>query len=184
MRVIKLIAPTALIATLALFAPHAEAQTMGEYATTTASAGNGAGGLGTSIGSLVNSDTSGDFGGGSRTWGASSLGASFEERAGAASGSGAGQNFESRAGSSGSGSGSDSRWPTRSQDSANDRFPDTTRFQDGDRFPERTLDSENRFPPGVLDQNREGLDTHYSSSSGLDGNYSSSGGLDNSYSSN
>jgi hypothetical protein len=185
MRVIKLIAPTALIATLALFAPHAEAQTMGEYATTTASAGNGAGGLGTSIGSLVNSDTSGDFGGGSRTWGASSLGASFEERAGAASGSGAGADFESRAGSSGGASGSGSRWPTRSQDSANDRFADTERFKGGeDRFPARTLDSEDRFPAGVLDQNREGLDTHYSSSSGLDGNYSSSKGLDNSYSSN
>jgi hypothetical protein len=187
MRFIKLIAPTALIATIALFAPHADAQTMGEYATTTASAANGAGGLGTSIGSVVNSvnsDTSGDIGGGSRTWGASSLGASFDERAGAASGSGAGQDFESRAGSSGSGLGSDSRWPTRSQDSANDRFADTTRFQDEDRFPERTSASENRFPSGVFDQNRQGLDTHYSSSSGLDGGYSTSGGLDNSYSSN
>lgn len=190
MRVIKLIAPTALIATLALFAPHADAQTMGEYATTTASAANGAGGLGTSIGSAVNSvnsDTSGDIGGGSRTWGASSLGASFDERAGAASGSEAGQDFESRAGSSASGSGSDSRWPTSEfqGQGQQDRFGDSERFKDQeDRFPERTSASENRFPSGVLDQNRQGLDTHYSSSSGLDGGYSSSGELDKSYSSN
>ena len=57
MRLIKLIAPTALIATLALFAPHANAQTMGEYATTTAGVGTGAGSMGTSIGSAVNSVT-------------------------------------------------------------------------------------------------------------------------------
>src|ERR1700733_7277058 len=110
MRLIKLIAPTAMIATLALFAPHADAQTMGEYATTTASVGSGTSSMGSSIGSVVNSvnsDTSGDIGGGSRTWGASSLGASFDERAGAASGSGAGQGFESRAGSSGGESGSE-----------------------------------------------------------------------------
>ena len=181
MRVIKLIAPAALIATLALFAPHADAQTMGEYATTTASAANGAGGLGTSIGSVVNSvnsDTSGDIGGGSRTWGASSLGASFDERAGAASGSGAGQDFASRAGSSGSGSGSDSRWPTSqfAASTSEGRFGDSsTRFQDQDRFTERTelSGSQDRFPPGALDQNRQGLDTHFSTSSGLDKGYSS-----------
>ena len=90
MRLIKLIAPAALIATLALFAPHADAQTMGEYATTTAGVGSGTSSMGTSIGSALGS---GDLGGGSRTWGASSLGASFEERAGAASGSGAGAGF-------------------------------------------------------------------------------------------
>ena len=33
MRLIKLIAPAAMIAAIALFAPHADAQTMGEYAT-------------------------------------------------------------------------------------------------------------------------------------------------------
>jgi len=185
MRLIKLIAPSALIATLALFAPHADAQTMGEYATTTASVGSGTSSMGSSIGAAVNSDNS-DLGGGSRTWGASSLGASFDERAGAASGSGAGQDFESRAGSSASGSGSDSRWPTsefKGGDSES-RFSDNERFKDQeDRFPQRTSASEDRFPPGVLDQNRQGLDTHYSSS-GLDGSYSSSGELDNSYSSN
>ncbi len=83
MRLIKLIAPTALIAAVALFAPHAGAQTMGEYATTTAGVGTGAGSMGTSIGNAVSSD---DLGGGSSTWGASSLGASFDERAGAAAG--------------------------------------------------------------------------------------------------
>ena len=175
MRLIKLIAPTAMIATLALFAPHADAQTMGEYATTTASAANGAGGLGTSIGSVVNSDnsdSSGDLGGGSRTWGASSLGGSFEERAGAASGAAGGQDFEARAGSSGSGSGSDSRWPTRSE-GEQDRFADTERFKSEGRFPQRSDASAGRFPEGVLDQNRQGLDSHYSSSSGLDNSFSS-----------
>lgn len=168
MRVIKLIAPTALIATLALFAPHADAQTMGEYATTTASTANGAGGLGTSIGSAVSSDSSGDLGGGSRTWGASSLGGSFEERAGAASGSSGGAGFDARAGSP------ESRWPTSQfQGAANDRFADTDRFKSEDRFPQRSDQSEDRFPTGVLDQNREGLDSHYSSSSGLDHSYSS-----------
>ena len=86
MRLIKLIAPATLIATLALFAPHADAQTMGEYATTVGVASGGDTSMGTSIGS----HRSGGLGG-SRTWGASSLGGSFDERAGApASGSGAG----------------------------------------------------------------------------------------------
>jgi hypothetical protein len=180
MRLIKLIAPTALIAAVALFAPHAGAQTMGEYATTTAGVGTGAGSMGTSIGNAVNSD---DLGGGSSTWGASSLGASFDERAGAASGPGAGQDFEARAGSSGEGSSAEARWPSTSplDGDSSGRFTDNDRFQDQERFPERNLSaSDGRFPPGVLDQNRGGLDTHYSSSSGLDNGYSSSSGLDNS----
>jgi hypothetical protein len=182
MKVIKLIAPTALIATLALFAPHAEAQTLGEYATTTAGATNGDGGLGSSIGSVVNSvnsDTSG-IDGGSRTWGASSLGGSFEERAGAAAASGA-AGFDSRAGSE-----SGSRFPTESRFSdSGDRFGGSSdRFSNTDRFGQNRFQDQDRFPAGVLDQNREGLDTHYSSSSGLDGSHSSSGGLDNSFSSN
>src|SRR5271170_2729677 len=110
MRLIKLIAPATLVATLALFAPNAGAQTIGEYATTTAGVGTGAGSLGTSIGSVV-SNTSGDIGAGSSTWSASSLGAGFDERA-AAAGSGSGGDFESRAGSSANASGSESRWPT------------------------------------------------------------------------
>jgi hypothetical protein len=169
MRLIKLIAPTALIATIALFAPHADAQTMGEYATVTAGVGTGAGSMGTSIGSAVNSD---DLGGGSRTWAASSLGANFDERAGAASGTGGGQDFEARAGSSGSALGSDSRFPESQFEGKQDRFVDTGRFKDDDRFPQRS-DQESRFPQGVLDQNRQGLDSHYSSSSGLDHSYSS-----------
>jgi hypothetical protein len=170
MRLIKLIAPSALIATIALFAPHADAQTMGEYASATAGVSSGAGSMGTSIGSAVSSD---DFG--SKTWGASSLGASFDERAGSASGSGnLGASFEERAGSSGSGSG-DSRWPT-SQLTGGDsgRFgKSSTRFQDQDRFPQRDLSaSQDRFPARSFNDNRSGLDTHFSSSSGLDNGYS------------
>src|SRR5258708_13349785 len=108
MRFIELIAPAAMIATLALFAPHADAQTMGEYATTVGVASGGDTSMGTSVGSSVGS---GDLGGGSRTWGASSLGASFAERAGAASSSGGGSDFASRAGSLTGGSQSASRWP-------------------------------------------------------------------------
>jgi hypothetical protein len=179
MRLIKLIAPTALIAAIALFAPHADAQTMGEYGAATAGVASGGGSMGTSIGSTVSSD---DFG--SRTWGASSLGANFDERAGSASGSGLGASFEERAGSSGSGS-DDSRWPaSQFAGGGSSRFGDSsTRFQDQDRFPQRDLSaSQDRFPAGVLDQNRQGLDSHFSSS-GLDNGYSSSGELDNSYSS-
>jgi hypothetical protein len=185
MRLIKLIAPTAMIATLALFAPHADAQTMGEYATTTAGVGSGTSSMGSSIGSVVNSvnsDSSGDLGGGSRTWGASSLGGSFEERAGAASGSSGGAGFDARAASSASGS--ESRWPTpQIEGAASDRFADTERFKGEDRFPVRNDTSADRFPASALDQN-QGLDSHYSSSSGLDGSHSSSSELDGSYSSN
>jgi hypothetical protein len=181
MKLIKLIAPSALIAAIALFAPHADAQTMGEYATTVAGVGSGGGSMGTSIGSAVNSVSSagsGELGGGSQTWGASSLGASFDERAGAASGSGSGESFESRAGASSSGSTSESRWPA-SQFTSGDsgtRFGDSsTRFQDQGRFTERTdlAGSADRFPAGALDQNHQGLDSHYSSSSELDNSYSS-----------
>ncbi len=184
MRLIKLIAPTAMIATLALFAPHADAQTMGEYATTTAGVGSGTSSMGSSIGSVVNSvnsDSSGDLGGGSRTWGASSLGGSFEERAGAASGSSGGAGFDARAASSASGS--ESRWPTPQIEGDQDRFSDAERFKSEDRFPQRDNASADRFPASALDQN-QGLDSHYSSSSGLDGSHSSSSELDDSYSSN
>ena len=104
MRLVKLIVPAALVAVIALFAPHADAQTMGEYATATAGVANGASSMGASIANTVSSD---NLGGGSTTWGASSVGGSFEERAGAASSSGMGADFESRAGSSTA----DSRWP-------------------------------------------------------------------------
>jgi hypothetical protein len=183
MRLIKLIGPATLVATLALFAPYAGAQTMGEYATTTAGVGTGAGSMGTSIGSSV-SNTTGDIGG-SSTWSASSLGAGFDERASAA-GSGLGGDFESRAASSASASGSESRWPTSALASGTERFSENSdRFkdQDQDRFRARTdLSSSDRFPPSAFDQNREGLDTHYSSSSGLDNHFGTSG-EDNSYNS-
>ena len=126
MRLIKLIAPTALIATIALFAAHADAQTMGEYGAATAGVASGAGSMGTSIGSTVGSD---DLGG-SKTWGASSLGASFDERAGSASGSGLSGCFQERAGAAGIGSG-EARWPTSQFTSGNSgRFGDSS-----DRFP-------------------------------------------------
>ncbi len=74
MRFIKLIVPAVLIAVLALFAPHADAQTMGEYAPATAGVGTAGGSMGTSISSSIGS---GDSGGGSSTWGASGLGGQF-----------------------------------------------------------------------------------------------------------
>jgi hypothetical protein len=180
MRLIKLIAPTALIATIALFAAHADAQTMGEYGAATAGVASGSGSMGTSIGSTVGSD---DFG--SKTWGASSLGASFNERAGSASGSRLSGCFQERAGAAGIGSG-EARWPASQFTSGNSgRFGDSSgRFQDQDRFPRRDLSaSQDRFPTRTLDQNRQGLDSHFSSSSGLDNGFTSSG-EDNSFSSN
>jgi hypothetical protein len=150
MRLIKLIVPAAAFAALALFAPHAEAQTMGEYATTVGVAtGDGA-----SLGTSVSSD-----GGGSRTWGASSLGGSFEERAGSASSSGA-AGFDSRAGGSESGS----RFPTESRlgssDSA-DRFGGSSdRFSNTDRFGQSQFQDQDRFPSSAFNDNRMGLDTN------------------------
>ena len=159
MKLIKLIAPAATLAALALFAPHAEAQTMGEYATTVGvAAGDGPKSIG------VAPDDIG--GGGSRTWGASSLGGSFEERAGASSASGA-AGFDSRAGSMTGGLGSDSRWPTETElgrSASTDRFADSaSRFSNDDRFGQRQFQDQDRFPPSAFNDNRMGLDTHYNS---------------------
>jgi hypothetical protein len=180
MKLVKLIIQATLIAMFALYALHAYAQTMGEYAGTTASVGSGASSAGTTIGSIGSTD----IGGGSSTWGASSVGASFDERAGAASGSSLGQSFDARAGASGS-SFSEERWPGtgfsgNNSEGSSDRFAASEeRFGGGaDRFPERTdLSDSNRFPesPFVENKTNEGLDTHYSSSSGLDQGYTSSG---------
>jgi len=171
MKLINLIAPAAMIAAIALFAPHADAQTMGEYATTTAGVGSGASSIGTTISNTVASD---NVGGDTRTWGASSLGGSFEERAGAVSSSGAGADFDSRAGSMTGGSGPESRWPTASHfstsESAN-RFGDSgngssSRFSTTDRFAERadlSASSSDRFPASEFNDNRMGLDTTYNS---------------------
>jgi hypothetical protein len=169
MRLTNLIVPAAMIAAIALFAPHAGAQTMGEYATTVSGAAGGAGSLGTSVGSAVSSVSNG-LGGGSSTWEASSLGASFEERAGAESGLGA--DFESRAGSSSESRFSSSRFDGGDSES---RFSDSGRFQDGDRFKERSdfSASSDRFPTRSFNDNQNGLDTHYSASSGLDSSHSS-----------
>ncbi len=172
MKLSTLIVPVALIAALALFAPHAGAQTMGEYAAATAGAASGSSSMGTSISNSI----SGDVGGGSSTWSANGLGASFEERAGAESPSGG--DFESRAG--GGSRFPESRFPDSSNrfgaDSAS-RFGDSSaRFGDQNRFPERTelSSSSDRF-----NDNRSGLDTTYNRNE-LDASHSS-GGLDNSY---
>jgi hypothetical protein len=181
MRLIKLIAPAVLIAVLALFAPRADAQTMGEYATTVGVASGGSMG-GTSFGP---SSVGSEVGGGLATWGSSSLGANFDERAGAASAAGAGANFDSRAGSMTGGSTSQSRWPeSRLTDSSNrfggdsaSRFGDSSgRFPTGERFSERNelSSSSDRFS-----DNRNGLDTTYNRNE-LDASHNS-GGLDNSY---
>ena len=154
MRLIKLIVPAVLIAVLALFAPHADAQTMGEYAPATAGLGTGGGSMGTSISPSIGSN---DSGGGSGTWGASGLGASWSDRAGAASPLAAGADFESRAGSSVSGSTGESRWPGSAL-SANT----SSRFGgSSDRFPERSeLSSSDRFPASSFN-NSTGLDSSY-----------------------
>jgi len=175
MRLIKLIGPAAMFAAIALFAPRAQAQTMGEYATTV---GVAAGDSAPTI-SVAPDDIGG---GGSRTWGASSLGGSFEDRAGAASSSAGAVDFDSRAGSLSGFSESGSRWPTARNESS-DRFSEASRFTDTDRFGQSQFQDHDRFPPSAFTENRMGLDTHYGSS-GLDGSYSSSGELDKSYNSN
>ncbi len=163
MRLVKLIARGALIALLALFAPHADAQTMGEYASATAGVGTGGGSMGTST--TPSSIGSSDIGGGSSTWGVSGLGASFEERAGAASPFGAGADFEARAGSPASGSTGGRCWPASRLDAGTaSRFSGSSdRFADQDRFPNRNelSSSSDRFPASSLDSNRTGLDTNY-----------------------
>ena len=106
---------------------------------------------------------SNDSSGGSGTWGASGLGASFDERAGSASGFGAGADFESRAGSSASGSTGESRWPgsALSADTSSRFGGSSDRFTDQDRFPERSeLSSSDRFPASSFN-NSTGLDSSY-----------------------
>src|SRR5277367_1581387 len=52
-KLFKFIVPTALAATIALCAPRANAQTMGEYASTTAGASSGASSMGTTLSNSV-----------------------------------------------------------------------------------------------------------------------------------
>ena len=179
MRFIKLITPAMLLAALALLPAHVNAQTMGEYATTTAGVASGGGSMGTNF--SPPSFGSGDSGGGSSTWGASRLGATFDERAGAASQSANGT-FDSRAGAMTGGTSSQSRWPKTQLDSGagQDRFgSNNDRFGSSkDRFGEHKelSSSQDRFPKSAFNDNRQGLDTHFASG-GLDNHYSI-GGLD------
>jgi hypothetical protein len=162
MKLVKLIVPAALIAMLAVFAPRADAQTMGEYA-------SGSSSMGTAISSSVAST-----GGGSSTWGASSVGASFDQRAGSASGS-SGSDFESRAGSSSNGTTGTARWPQSKFGSSSSssgfgagtasRWGDSAaRFGTQDRFTENSAwssGSSDRFPASSFNDNHNGFDTNY-----------------------
>jgi hypothetical protein len=162
----KMLLPAALIAVTALLAPCANAQTMGEYAGTTAGVGMGSGSMGTSF-SIPTS--MGSSGGSSGTWGASRLGSSFDERAAAVSGSGMGQSFESRASALSSSHTSESRWPGSGISSAGsgNRFGTSERFKTGDRFTtnERFSSSESRWPGNAF-KDHMGLDTNYNSVNG------------------
>ncbi|MGA6974090.1 MAG: hypothetical protein WBY93_20860 [Candidatus Binatus sp.] len=173
MKLIKFIVPTALVATLVLCAPRADAQTMGEYAATTAGASSGASSMGTALSNSVATSVDNSGGGGSSTWGASGVGAGFDDRAGAASSSAGGGDFESRAGSSSVSE--DSRWPKSGfendsssggldSDSSNRFATSTDRFADTDRFQgtsELSDSSSDRFPASPLDDHQGGLDTEY-----------------------
>ena len=155
----------AVMAVMALLAPRANAQTMGEYATTTASVGTGAGSMGTSF-SLPSIPSGGNSG----TWGASRLGSSFDERAAAVSGSGLGQSFDSRAAAAaGRCFCSEGRWPVSGLAGAasKDRFGTSDRFSTADRFTanDRFSSSDKRWK-GSSFQDHMGLDTHYNSVNG------------------
>lgn len=161
----KMLLPAALIAMIALLAPRANAQTMGEYATTTAGAAGGGESMAPSFSLPSPISPSGTGGsGGSGTWAVSRLGASFEERAAAVSGSGMGADFESRAGALTSGHADESRWPGTGISSAasQNRFGGTSdRFSTGDRFAtNERFTSENRFPESEF-KDHMGLDTGY-----------------------
>jgi hypothetical protein len=161
----KMLLPATLIAMIALLAPCANAQTMGEYATTTSGAASGAGGMAPSFSLPSFSTNTNNSGGSSGTWGASRLGASFDERAAAVSGSGLGQSFESRAAALTSSHASESRWPGTGLSSAGsqNRFGgESDRFKTEDRFTANNdrFSSQNRWP-GSSFQDHMGLDTHY-----------------------
>ncbi|HYL57266.1 MAG TPA: hypothetical protein VEU51_00245 [Candidatus Acidoferrales bacterium] len=171
------------IAALALFAARANAQTMGEYATTVGVA-SGSGSMGTSFAPT-------NFGsdmGGSRTWGTSAQGGSWDERVGSVAAPGAGADFSARAAAiSGDSGGGQSRWPGGVLaggggllDSSSGRFSTGDRFSSGDRFAARDWGSADRFPASSF-HDRMGLDNSYDRG-GLDNSYSH-GGLDNSYNS-
>jgi len=164
----KLLLPAAvLIAVMSFLASHAQAQTMGEYATTTAGVGTGGGSMGTSFAPP-------SFGGSSQTWGVSGMGSSWADRAGAVSGSGLGADFASRAASMSSGAATESRWPDTSLSSrqgitfGSSRLENgEDRFSSGDRFPSRDFSSGTRWPTtSSLADSKGGLDTSYNSVNG------------------
>lgn len=169
----KMLLPAALIAVIALLAPRANAQTMGEYATTTAGVGTAGGGMGTNF-AVPNSVGPTDNGGGSSsTWGASGLGSSWSERAGATSGSGLGASFDSRAGSMTSGFDTKSRWPEtgfpgrQENSSSASRLDSASRFSSGDRFTEHgeLSSSASRWPTSSLSDHM-GIDSTFNSING------------------
>ena len=167
----KLLLPAAvLISVIAFLSSHANAQTMGEYATTTSVAGTDSGSFSTR-----------DVGESSRTWGVSGVGSSWADRAGAASGSGLGADFASRAASMSSGSATESRWPDTGLSTAQgitfenspldngaDRFSsgDSSLESGQERFTQRDFSSESRWPTSSLADSKSGLDRSYNSISG------------------
>jgi hypothetical protein len=159
----KILLPAAALLLVGSFlASRAGAQTMGEYATTTAS----------STSAPMSTDFAppqGDNGGSSRTWGVSALGSSWSDRAGAASGLGQATDFASRASAMTSQSaGAESRWPETGISSAKSSFDNASsdRFSASqDRFPSRDLSSDCRWPASSFPDNK-GLDSTFNTLSG------------------
>jgi hypothetical protein len=164
----KLVVSVALVAAIAFFAPRAGAQTMGEYATTTG-VSTGAGSMSSATASAPSFGSS--LGGGTRTWGTSSYGASWEERASANSAS-SGGDFSSRAEAltGHSAGGGETRFPGSGFTNLPERASLTTdRFQgSGDRFAgsgSRFSSGDSRFSASKF-SNSMGLDTSFNSISG------------------
>jgi hypothetical protein len=164
----KFLLPAAvLIAVMSFLASHAQAQTMGEYATTTVGVATEGKSMGTGFA------PAGNVGESSRTWGVSGVGSGWSDRAGAASGSGLGADFASRAGSMSAGASAESRWPeTGLSDAQGISFGSRRlengedRFSSDDRFPAHDFSSESRWPTSSLADSKSGLDTTYNSISG------------------
>ena len=171
MRLKNLLLPAAvLITVIAFLASHAQAQTMGEYATTTAGVGTGGGSMGTgfSLPSIPGLNSRGES---SQTWGVSGTGSSWADRAGAASHSGG--DFESRAGSMSSGAAAQSRWPETGLSKSEGLSFGTSKLDEGedrfggsDRFPSRDFSSASRWPTSSLADSKGGLDTSFNSVNG------------------
>jgi hypothetical protein len=166
----QIFALAAMLAAIVLVGPSANAQTMGEYATTTGVASGGAGSISSTVQPSIGGDSfdrSPELGGGTRTWGTSALGASFSERASAISAGSSMGDFSSRASAlsaSGSGErfhidrsfGGEGRFGTGDRFSGQERFGDTGRFPNSDRFSKSSFN----------DDKGMGLDTTFNSASG------------------